>query len=614
MTRTAELTEKLLYGTLGAAEASELEALVAADPRAEAEHLALLELEAALRGLRADFDLSEPTLAKVEAAQAERTASTVMAEIATGPAPSWAARPEPAPRRRRVWAGVAALVACAAALFVGLWLGSNDPQPVPEGTAPEVAFAKLTRKSGAVEVLAPSGDVISADEGSDLPAGFTVRTGSDDSHAVVELLHEKARFEIESDSLVQFGGARELGKPRLFLAAGQLTAAVTPRPDDRPLVVGTPVADVFARGATFVVSSAGPDSARVDIKHGKVELVRVAAPRPVPVAAGGSAVVQSGFDRMDIERAVAGDRTPKRVLAAPGTRDAVFSPDGSEVWVATARAFGKWSASGAFKEVGFFPRKGNEGVAAFSRDKKFLLTFRGERDDRVLVRTLPDGGEHAAVNVRPTDPRLWTIAPNAAWVAIADPRPNNKRVRVFDTATGDERFLREFDDPVTVLAAAPDAKSLALAVNAFGRGVSKVVVLDPETSDRLYALSVLKRPVTAMTFAPDGRTLAVGYNGAVQLWDARERGELTRTITGFERQLFCLCFSPDGKRLAGGTQDGHVWVWDTATGRQTQLIDVGGRGVRSVAFSPDGKQLVTVAAQASVAVWDVADAPAGEVQ
>ena len=72
MTRTAELTEKLLAGVLSDAEAAELESLVAADPRAEVEYLALLELEATLRGLRADFDLAEPTLAKVEAAQAEQ--------------------------------------------------------------------------------------------------------------------------------------------------------------------------------------------------------------------------------------------------------------------------------------------------------------------------------------------------------------------------------------------------------------------------------------------------------------------------------------------------------------------------------------------------------------
>lgn len=617
MTRTAELTLKLLDGALGGAESAELDALLA-DPAAEAEHLALLNLEAELRGLLADFDLADATVAAIADAQADRTASAVLAEITTGPAPGWARPsevapvPTAAPKRGRSWVALAVPAACAAAVLVAAWLASRGPQPEPAGpTAPEsLAFAKLAHTSGAVEVLTPAGEVFQAVEGGELPAGFTVRTG-DDSTAVVELLREKARFEIEPDSVVRFGGAQEApGQSRLFLAAGQLTAAVTPRPDDRPLVVGTPVADVFARGATFVVSSAGPDSARVDIKHGKVELVRAAAPRPVPVAAGRAAVVQTGFDRMDIERSLVVDRTPKRVLAAPGTRDAVFAPDGTEVWVATGRAFGRWSANGGFREQGF-ARKGSEVAAAFSRDRKFLLTY---RDDRVLIRSAPDGGEHAAVNARLLDPRLWALAPDASWLALADPRPNNKRVRVFDAATGGERFVREFDDQITALAATPDAGAVTVAVHATARGASnRVVILDARTGDRLTALPVPKRPATALTFAPDGRALAVGYNGLVQLWDVRGV-ELTRTIAGFERPVTCLCFSPDGRRLAAGTPDGHVWVWDAASGRHTQLIEVGGRGVRAIAFGPGGKQLVTVADKAGVAVWDVADPPATDVQ
>lgn len=625
MTRTAELTALLLDGSLGDAEWAELDALVIADPAAGAEHLALLELEAELRGLRTDFDLADATLARVREARAARTASAVMAEIATGPAPAWAPRPaEPTTARpsRRGWVAAAALLACAAAaLLVGLWLGDkrqDGPGPDGAASAEPTAFARLARKAGAVEVLTPAGDTIPMEEGGELPAGFTLRTGADDSLAVVELLHDKTRVEIEPDSVVRFAGDAPgaAGRPRMFLAAGQLTAAVTPRADDRPFVVATAVAEVLARGGTFVVSSAGPDSARVDIKQGKVEMVRAAAPKPVPVGAGRAAVVRAGIDRMDIERSFTVDRTPKRALAAPGTRDAVFSADGTEVWVATAKAFGRWSATGALTDVGFFPRKGNDGVAAFTRDKRFLLTFRGDRDDRVLLRTLPDGGEHAAVNARPGEARFWAVAPDASWLAVVDPKPNQKRVRVFDVATGDERFTREFDDAITCVAATPDGKGLAVGVPATGRGASnKVVLLDALTSDRLLALSVLKRPPTAMTFSPDGRLLAVGFNGTIQLWDVRTL-ELVRSITGFERALGCLAFAPDGTRLAAGTQDGHVWVWDAATGRQTQLIEAGGRGVRAIAFSPNGKHLVTVANNSPVAVWDVSDPapPPAELQ
>jgi ferric-dicitrate binding protein FerR (iron transport regulator) len=633
MTRTAELTTKLLDGTLSDAECDELEALVTTDPGAAAEHLALLELEAELRGLRSDFDLTDATLARVRDAQAERTAGAVLTEIASRTPPSWAktatpAETEPHPhaqpsarrglRARAVTiAALATAAACIVAL-VGMWIGGKQQEAVtPQtGVEPSVAFAKLATKNGSVEVLNSAGDAIPAEEGVELPPGFLLRTVGDDSLAVIELLSDRTRVEIEPDSVVRFAGTSPDGrsKPRVFLAQGQLTAAVAVR--DGALVVGTPVADVSTRGGTFVVSSAGPESARVDVKQGKVELVRAAAPKPVPVS-GGAVVVRAGSDKVDIERWVT-DRVPKRVLAAPGTRDAIFSPGGAEVWVATARAFGQWTSDGGLKEIGFLsPRKGNEGVAQFTRDKRFLITFRGERDDSVLVRTLPDGGEHAAINARLTDPRSWTVAPEASWLATVDPKPNNKLVRVLDGRAGNERFTCDFDDPVTCLAASPDARSLAVAVYATARGASpKVALLDANTGERLFALPLqLKRPPTALSFSADGRVLAIGFNGTVQLWDVRIR-DLARSITGFERPVTCLAFAPDGKRIAAGTPDGHVWVWDVATGRQTQLIETGGRMVRSIAFSPSGKQLVTVANNSPVALWDVTDplpAP-GEIQ
>jgi hypothetical protein len=55
MTRTEELTAQLLDGSLTSAGWAELEALLASQPGAEAEYLALLELEAVLRGGRAGF-------------------------------------------------------------------------------------------------------------------------------------------------------------------------------------------------------------------------------------------------------------------------------------------------------------------------------------------------------------------------------------------------------------------------------------------------------------------------------------------------------------------------------------------------------------------------------
>ena len=57
MTRIDDLTGKLLDGTLSGAEGAELDGLLAADATTARDHLALLDLEAALRGLRTDLDL-----------------------------------------------------------------------------------------------------------------------------------------------------------------------------------------------------------------------------------------------------------------------------------------------------------------------------------------------------------------------------------------------------------------------------------------------------------------------------------------------------------------------------------------------------------------------------
>ena len=405
------------------------------------------------------------------------------------------------------------------------------------------------------------------------------------------------------------GAPEHARQPQLYLAAGQLTAAVGQRPDGRPLVVGTPVAQVFALGGLFVVSSAGPDSARVDIRRGNVELVRTNAPTPVAVGVG-SALVTAGFEQIHFEQSKPVDRVPKRALAFHGARAAAFSPDGAEVWVANAKVFTRWTPAGS-TETGFFPRRGFDGVTAFSRDKRFLATFRGGANDCVLLRTLPDCGEHAAVDMRPNETRYWTMAPDASWLALAEPKPRRyARVRVLDGATGNERYQREFEEGVGSLTASPDGRTLAVGLNDLGRGANnKVVLVDAATGTRLAALPTQRKALTAMAYSDDGRFLAVGFNGVVQLWDVRAR-ELVRAITGFERALTCLAFAPDGKRLAAGTQDGYVWVWNTDTGEQTQLIEAGGRGVRVIGFAPDGKQLVTVANSAPVAVWDVLDAPA----
>jgi WD40 repeat protein len=369
-------------------------------------------------------------------------------------------------------------------------------------------------------------------------------------------------------------------------------------------VVGTGVADVFALTGTFVVSSAGPESARVDIKKGNVEVVRVGSRAPFPMSAGG-AFFQADLAKVVTESGLRIDRKPTRTLPFPGPQDAVFSENGRDVWVASARQFTLWTRDGGTADKLFPPRKGFD-RAVFTRDRAALV-FLNPKEEKVLVRDLPGDEERGVIDLKLPESRLWTVAPDAAWFAVAEPKPNHKRLRVVDGRTGAERYAREFEEPIGCLAATPDGNGLAVGLADVGRGLNgKVLLLDAAIGDRLVALPTQKRGQMSLAFSADGRHLAVGFNGLVQVWDTRTR-ELVRSITGFERVPTCLAFSADGKTLAAGTQDGQVWVWSAATGRPRQLIEVGTRGVRSVAFDRDGKRLVTVASNAPIALWDVAE-------
>ncbi len=87
LSRVEDLTLKLLDGEISAVEETELEKLVASDPEARRAHLALLEQEAALRGLRRLPDLRGTVLERLQRELGERIEKGVMESIRHAPPP-----------------------------------------------------------------------------------------------------------------------------------------------------------------------------------------------------------------------------------------------------------------------------------------------------------------------------------------------------------------------------------------------------------------------------------------------------------------------------------------------------------------------------------------------
>ncbi len=630
MNRTDEITDRLLGGSVTDAEAVELHALLEADPDALARHLALVRLELVLRGLRTEFDLAGPTVAKIAAERLARTTTAVMTELADRRARAGGGR---AARRPRVPAAFAAL---AALLLLAVWLGTRDRTPGPQaphegaavetpprhrgpGTGAPVApeQARLTTMSGTVEVVGPGG-AAPARPGQVLEREETVRTTGEESTVVVEF-PDHARVEVHPETAVRLTPVADGGDAwKVFLVQGRVTAVAT----GRRLVVGVGAADVDVGRGSFSVYSSGPGSARVESLGGGVRVVRGGPAEPVLLGPGRAAFVRHEEALVRVESPRKPQNTPLDRLDFPGALDVAFAERG-EVWAASAKQLVRWHPAGGGQPATaerrlFASPSSNDGTAAvFSADRRTLVAFRGDdRDDRVTLRDLPGGAVRQTLPVRVTEPRFMCAPPDASWVATVDPKPADpkagNRVRVWDAVTGAERFARDWENRPSCLASTPDGKWLAADVPGPARGADyRVAFLSAATGEEAFALPTRRRPVTALGFSPDGRAMAAGFNGAVQVWDVPGR-KLIRTLEGFERVVSRVAFSPKGDLVAAGTNDGQVWVWSVSTGRRLQVIETGTRIVRSLAFSPDGKLLVTATNKAAAAVWEVAPEPASD--
>lgn len=585
--RTDELTERLIDGILTESEAAELELLLS-NPAECDRYVALLELEAALRGGRKDLNFGPPVVARIEGERTERTVEAVMTRIGTRP------------RHYRRLRQAAAAAVVAAAIFVAVWRifpGSNLETP-PENTpaATVISFAQLTVLSGQVELIGPDGTVVTPGEES-IRSGHTVRTVGEESTAVL-VFPGAGRVDVHPDTSLILEEAS--GGGSVFLEQGWVTAVAT----DEPTQVGTGPAKVEARNGTFTLWSAGPESARIEPVSGDIRILRGRFPESVHLEPGQAVFVRNRDVEVKIEAPLPRETTPLHRLDFPGVRDVCL--DREVVWAASAKQWLRWRPGAPAERTLFLTPAANDGITAvFSADHHSLFAVRShDHPEQITIRDLPSGEVRLSIPVEVAESRLLAVSPDARWFAVIEKRPA-RTVRVFDAITGVERFIRRFERDNFCAAATPDNRHLAVDVSDLGHGKNnRVEFLDANTGQTAFTLPTGRRQVTALAFVQDGSVMAAGFNGAVQLWNVPQRTRL-RILDGFERVVTSLVFSPDGKRIAAGTQDGQIWIWSCQSGRRLQIIDAGNRSVRSMTFSPDGTRLVTGTSTAGVAIWRV---------
>ncbi|KAL2862490.1 WD40-repeat-containing domain protein [Aspergillus lucknowensis] len=360
--------------------------------------------------------------------------------------------------------------------------------------------------------------------------------------------------------------------------------------------------------------------------------------------------------------------------------DVAFSPDGNLVATTSTKCIASFWNMATGKTVQILDgHKGRIVAIVFSPDNKVVATASWDKTVKLwniatgeLLQTLK-GHTHWVCDIAfsldskmiasasyDNTVRLWDAATGKGLQIFKDPgafvyavaflpgcnmvvSASNKRVQVWNIATGETVQTLEYHAEITAVGFSPDCKVVALMT----LGDMTVSLWDVETGAALQTLRTLGDDFSpqSIAFTPDSKAVAsVGFDGTVQLWDAAT-GRTLQTLKGTSQGAWDIAFSPDGKVIVSASRDKRLWdtatgevleitpegdisqahsvafspdskmvamgsykdtvqLWNTATGEPLQTLEGYLAQVRSVAFSPDGKILASVSDDATIQFWD----------
>lgn len=308
MSRVSDLTFQLLDGAISDAERRELERLIAADESAAREHIALMELEGALRAGQ-PVDVTRETMQRIADVAGSKTGQRVMDRIKQAPRPAWkknsgiqkpitgengrvsGQQPKVSSRRGRArratrasfapWMGIAAALALVAGVVLVYSRSGNNSIE---------ALATLTTMTPDTRVVR-DGRPITLSVGEDLVANDQVSAGA----GVTRLEYsDGSAVELAASSSAQVLAGNTTASKQIRLTQGTLSARVA-KQNGKAFVLSTPHATATVLG-THLQLAVDAGSTRLDVNEGSVRIERSSDKRSVVVDGGFFAVAATNQD------------------------------------------------------------------------------------------------------------------------------------------------------------------------------------------------------------------------------------------------------------------------------------------------------------------------------
>jgi serine/threonine-protein kinase len=173
---------------------------------------------------------------------------------------------------------------------------------------------------------------------------------------------------------------------------------------------------------------------------------------------------------------------------------------------------------------------------------------------------------------------------------------------LWDTESGKQTEIEQFDNAIGGIAFSPDGKKLAVGsykqVYLYDTSNYRIAKeLKPNTQEEISA--------TSLAFA-DNQTLALVWgNKNTYLWNINGN-EQPKLLTKEDDNIATLAISPDKKFLAVAIS-GKVRIYDLPSGKERLLLDSKDYSVRQLTFDSAGKRLAAALPGNNIMIWQLAN-------
>ncbi|MBD2435313.1 eIF2A-related protein [Nostoc sp. FACHB-110] len=151
------------------------------------------------------------------------------------------------------------------------------------------------------------------------------------------------------------------------------------------------------------------------------------------------------------------------------------------------------------------------------------------------------------------------------------------------------------EDWITSISFSPDSRNIAAASRD-----ATVKILNSQ-GQILRTLTGHQGQVWGVAWSPDGQNIAsASKDKTVKIW--RRDGKLLHTFSGHQDTVFSVAWSADGQIIASASKDRTIKLW-SRDGQLLNTLEGHKDGVNWVDFSPDGKFLASASDDKTVIIW-----------